>query len=337
VTLIDTIRAERFLAFDVQLEPIGSPTFQVTTFANTGPSFYIDSSGRLSAVVDSVASVANQLEATVWDEPAGAPAPALAGLPWVRVVDADGALYTTSRTAAHRLNAHAIVHANGGEVGKQIGERLGVPSPPIAPHLAAVAWEFDPLAILHGLWWAGIPGPGGQAAWGGRARLSRALSGRIDAHGVQTQAVQVGGQKTADHLAEVGVSQARDAEGKTVEGEVPAFLSEVSAEEIVGRLLLDVRLIRSYGLGDERERALIAVALLEIGEMLDAWPRRRSRCALDVSDPVTARRATRPDGWELPPTDELRTACEEACAAVAAPEERRPWTVQYKPKAKAKS
>lgn len=310
--VLDQLMDTRFLALDVELEPIGSPSFQVTTFANTGPSFYVDRDGQLSAVVDSVASVANQLEATVWDEVAGAPVAEIAPLPWIRVVDERGETYTTSRTAAHRLNAHALVngadHTSGETMGSVIRSALGTPAPPIAPHLAAVAWSLDPLTLVHGLWWAG--------EWSGRARLTRALTGRIDAHGVETQAVQVGGQKTADHLDELRVRQA-GAEGATVAGEIPAYLSEVCARRIVGRFLLDLRLLRSYALADDAVRALVAVATLELGEMLDAWPRRRSRCALDVADPEAARRARLPLGFVLPSLVELRAAARQACEAAA--------------------
>jgi len=301
--IIDALRAERFLALDVDLEPIGSPTFQVTTFANTGPSFYVDRQEKLSVVVDSVASMANQLEGTVWDDATGRPATPIAALPWVEVVDGQGERYTTSRTAAHRLNADAMWKGSVEQktFGDYVTERLGEPPPPVAPPLAGVVWELDPLSLLQGVWLA--------AAWKGRARLTRALSARIDAHDVQTQSVQVGGQKTADSLAEVGITQAR--EGDTVAGEVPHHTSEVSARRIAARVLLDVRLLGSYRLEEAAERALLACGLLEIGELLADWPRRRSRCALDVAD-YTIQRG--PSGWNaLPAVDELRTTAKELC------------------------
>lgn len=294
------------LALDVELEPLGSPTFQVTTFANTGPSFYVDREGRPAVVVDSVASTANQMEATVWDEHAGAPVAAIAGLPWVQAIDGNGEVQTTSRTAAHRLNAHAIVKGTvepGGEAFDSMFEaKVGEPASPVLPKLASVLFELDPLSLVHGIWFPGV--------WSGRARVARALSGRIDAHDVQSASVQVGGQKTADTLAEVSIKQPKDGD-KTVPGEVPVHASEVSAARIVGRLLLDVRTIRSFGLPPDATRALIAVALLEIGEMLASWPRRRSRCALDVVG-VAARR---PHGFELPPVDDLRALAHAACGS----------------------
>jgi len=321
---LDTLLGERMLVLDVELEPAGSPTIQVTTFANTGPSFYVDREGRLSAVVDSVASMANQLEATVWDELGGQPVEAVAPLPWVRVLDGGDRTSTTSRTAAHRLNAHSImsgaVDGTGELFETMLSGRLGEPTPPIARPLADEVWSLDPLAILHGVWFAGI--------WDGRARMPRALSGRIDAHDVQTQSVQVGGQKTADTLEEIEHRQ-RGAEGKTVAGEVPHHTSEVSAACIVARLLLDVRLLRSYGLGEAREHALAAVGLLQIAELLAAWPRRRSRCALEVAE-VTVRR---PEGFVIPAVDELRAATRALCSAATGSEaDADPVVVRFSPK-----
>lgn len=321
---IDALTADRMLLVDAELEPVGAPTIQLTTFANTGPSFYVDAGGELSAVVDSVASMANQLEATVWDADAGRPSPPVAALPWVQVVDSEGQPYTTSRTAAHRLNAHSIVEgkleADGVQFEAKLKERLGAqPTPPLAAALGDVVWELDPLALVHGVWFPGI--------WDGRARAARALSGRIDAHGVQTQSVQVGGQKTADAIVETGVGQ-RGAEGKTVAGEIPHHTSEVSASRIVGRLMLDVRLLRSYALDETSEQALVAAALLELVELVADWPRRRSRCALDVAS-VTVRR---PAGWVgLPPLDELRETCHAICTSAVGTESSEPLTVRFDP------
>lgn len=304
------LRAQRFLRLEVELEPVGSPTFQPATFANTGHSFYRDRDGQLSVVVESVASMANMLEATVWDDVTLTPTEPIAPLPWVDVQDGDATQYTSSRTAAHRLFAHSMVNGAIADTGESfkglLEDRLGAePRPPVAHALASVVWDLDPLTILHGVWLAGI--------WHGRARLTRALSARIDAHDVQSQDVQVGGQKTGDSVAEIGAKQPREKEGEAVYGEIPHHTSEVSASSIVGRIVLDVGLLRSYGLGEAREQALTAVGALQIRELIDAWPRRRSRCTLL---PVDASSAVRePEGWQLPEAADMRAACRELCEA----------------------
>lgn len=305
------LRQHRFLRLDVELEPVGSPTFQPATFANTGSSFYVDRSGRLSVVVESVASMANLLEATVWDEVENRPADPVAPLPWVEVRTPDGEHYTSSRTAAHRLAAASLVNGaleDTGETFKSLLDgRLGSdPRPPVAHALASTVWELDPLVLLHGAWL--------QSIWSGRARVTRALSARIDAHGVETQSVQVGGQKTADGVVEVGMKQSgREADDDTVYGEVPHHTSEVSAATILARIVLDLGLLRSYGLGPQRELALATVGVLQVRELLDAWPRRRSRCTLAPVDGASA--VKEPAEWRLPELAELRSTCRELCAA----------------------
>lgn len=323
--LLDQLDGARYLALDVELEPLGSPTFQPTTFANTGPSFYEAPDGQLAAVVDSVASMANQLELTIWDEASCEPTRPVAPLPWVKVADEADDYYTSSRRAAHRLAAHSLIHGADASTGELFESRLlrllGDARPPMFTHLARVVWEHDPLAILHGSWFAGI--------WEGRARLSRALSARIDALAVQSQSVQVGGQKTADHLREVGVRQA-GAEGTTVEGEIPHYTSEVSASRIVSPIVLDLALLRSYGLPTESYRALVAAAVVQIAELTAAWPRRRSRCILHPKDV----RVRLPDGWTLPELDDLRTACFDRCREATGVDHAEPLVVRYVRKAK---
>lgn len=323
--LLNQLDDARYLALDVELEPVGSPTIQPTTFANTGPSFYEAPDGELAAVVDSVASMANQLELTIWDEAECAPTEPVAPLPWVKVVDANRDYYTSSRRAAHRLNGHALMNGAAESDGESFEGRLtrllADAKPPVVNRLAEVVWTHDPLAILHGCWFAGI--------WDGRARLTRALSARIDALSVQSQSVQVGGQKTADHAREVTTRQA-GAEAKTVEGEVPHYMSEVSASRIVSPIVLDLAVLRSYGLSDSAYRALVATAVLQIGELIAAWPRRRSRCILEPKDV----RLRLPEGWTLPELGELREECLKRCTEATGVERAEPLLVRYAPKAK---
>ena len=326
---LSRLEGERYLALDVELEPVGSPTIQPTTFANTGPSFYEAPDGQLAAVVDSVASMANQLELTIWDEAACEPTRPVAPLPWVKVVDADGSYYTSSRRAAHRLNAGSLMNGvtDEGELfGSRVERLAGDAKPPVHRRLAEVVWEHDPLGVIHGCWFAGI--------WDGRARLTRALSARIDALGVQSQSAQIGGQKSRDALDEPG--SVDDMGFKTVRGEAPYYTAEVSASRIVSPIVLDLALLRSYGLSQEAYRALVATGVLQIAELIAAWPRRRSRCILDVRD-VTVRR---PAGLAFPGIDELRDGfvselrdeCFSRCQAATGVEKAEPLIVRWTPR-----
>jgi len=325
-TALDRLETARYLSVEVELEPVGSPTIQPTSFANTGTSFYEDAEGKLTAVVDSVASLANQLELTIWDETRNAPVPPVESLPWVKVIDSDGDFYTSSRTAAHRLNASSVltgVDEDGEAFGDRLLRLLEGAKPPLAARLAALAWEHDPLSLVHGCWFPGL--------WEGRARLTRALSARIDAREVQTQSAQTGGQKTRDTIDEPGAIE--DTGFKTVRGEAPYYTSEISAARILAPIVLDLALLRSYGLGPQSERALAAVALLEIGELVASWPRRRSRCMLTAKDV----RVREPSGWELPSVEDLRGECATRCEAAMGTKRATPLVVSWKPKAKRKA
>ncbi len=319
---LDSLEGARYLALDVELQPVGSSTIQPSAFANTGPSFYEAPDGGLAAVVDSVASMANQLELTIWDEAECRPQDAAAPLPWVKVVDANGNYYTSSRRAAHRLNAASImngrVHPDGEVFGDRLQRLLAAASPPVGRTLAKVVWAHDPLSIVHGCWFAGI--------WDGRARLTRALTARIDALGVQSQSAQVGGQKSRDALDEPGSVQ--DTGFKTVHGEAPYYTSEVSATRIVAPIVLDLGLLRSYGLPREAYRALVATAVLMIRELVDAWPRRRSRCILAPKGEPLVRM---PVGWTLPPLVELRAETLRLCREATGVERAEPLVVRYTP------
>lgn len=319
---LDALDGARYLAIDVELEPLGTPTIQPSAFANTGPSFYEAPDGGLAAVVDSVASMANQLELTIWDEAECRPRDPVAPLPWVKVVDATGNYYTSSRRAAHRLNAASImtgtVHPDGEVFGNRLKRLLDAATPPVERTLAKVVWEHDPLSIIHGCWFAGI--------WDGRARLTRALTARIDALGVQSQSAQVGGQKTRDALDEPGGVQ--DTGFKSVRGEAPYYTSEISAAKIVAPIVLDLGLLRSYGLPAEAYKALVATAVLMIGELVAAWPRRRSRCILA---PKGSPSVLMPQGWALPPLDALREETFRRCQAATGVEHAEPLVVRYTP------
>lgn len=324
---LDRLDSARYLALEVELEPIGAPTIQPTAFANTGASFYEAADGKLAAVVDSVASMANQLEQTIWNEPACEPTHPVAALPWVKVVDANGDYYTSSRRAAHRLNAASVmngaVQADGEIFGSRLERLLDGARPPVIQRLAQVVWEHDPLGLVHGCWFAGI--------WEGRARLTRALTARIDACDVQTQSAQVGGQKARDTLDEPGGVQ--DTGFKTVRGEAPYYTSEISAGRIIAPIVLDLGLLRSYALPAEALRALVAAGTLEISELVADWPRRRSRCILDVNHVVVGS----PNDWEMPPLDELREECRRRCEDATKTARSEPLVVRYvPPKAKAK-
>jgi hypothetical protein len=117
---------------------------------------------------------------------------------------------------------------------------------------------------------------------------------------------------------------------------VPHYTAEVSAARIVSPIVLDLALVRSYGLSPDAHRALVATGVLQIAELVAAWPRRRSRCILDVRE-VTVRR---PREFEFPGArdlrdgflDELREECFNRCRAATGVESAQPLLVRWAPK-----
>src|SRR5450759_1446 len=92
---------------DVHLQPLAGARFQPTGFPDVGPALFqrpVGEDGLQDCLLlESAQSMANHLEATSWDKGLQTPVPAFAGLPYVRVVGADGGYLTSSRTEAHRL------------------------------------------------------------------------------------------------------------------------------------------------------------------------------------------------------------------------------------------
>jgi CRISPR-associated protein Csb1 len=283
--------------YDVELAPLAGSTFQPTGFPDIGAATFTryDDGHQVDALlVESVQSMANRLEATAWKAGDEQPAEAVSGLPYVRVVRAKtGDFLTSSRLEAHRL-ASPFVHTatvDGKPVVEMITERLGLKqdTPLNYPAIAAAVAQLDPFCLLHGVFFT-------QKQWLGQPRITRAISGVIEAHGVQ-RAVS-GGRKSDQVRHNLG----QEGEGGTAEGygSVPFSRTEWTAQRILASFVIDVELLRSYGLPAAATETLETLALWEIRHLLDGGLRLRTACDLDMVSPITARR-----GPELPATDEL--------------------------------
>ena len=157
--------------------------------------------------------------------------------------------------------------------------------------IAKTVFHFDPGSVLHGLFLAGLDG---------RVRLTRALSGFIEAAGVR-EAVSGGVKLDRVHAA-----------GETKEGygNVPYHRVEFVAESVTAHFSLDLALLRSYDLGDDALRLLTALALWKIRRFLAAGLRLRTACDLEL-DPTQ----TVPEALTQPTEEDLAGALEEAITA----------------------
>ncbi|MCG5432772.1 type I-U CRISPR-associated RAMP protein Csb1/Cas7u [Mycobacterium sp. MYCO198283] len=282
--------------YDAELAPVAGSTFQPTGFPDIGAATFTryENGHRVNALlVESTQSMARRLKATAWDSATNQPVDAVTGLPWVRVVRAGtGEFLTSSRLEAHRL-ASPFVHTStfdGQSMFEVIKTRLGLAAdtPLNYPAMAAAVAQLDPFCLVHGVFFS-------HKNWPGQPKFMRAVTSVIEAHDVEPA---VSGGRKADHVRH---HLEKDGEGGTAEGygSVPFSRTEWTARRIVASFVVDVELLRSYGLPEAATEALETLALWEIRHLLDGGLRLRTACDLDVTSGVTARR-----GPDLPTADD---------------------------------
>ncbi len=271
------------LLIEAALRPVQGHRFQPTGFPNLGHAVYESPDGRGRIVlVESAQSMANRLEAVCWDEVADDWVPVLRGLPVVKVTDEKGEPLTNSLIDAHRLNSPYILEGKDKSIVNMLKRRLA--SLEVGRvnlrDLAEVLLELDTNALLHGVFLAK------KELAGGRLRLPRSLSAFVEAEGAKVAAS--GGVK----------NDSVNPSGDTAKGfgNVPFARDEWVAEQITAYFNLDLRQIRAFGLGDDVERLLIALALFKIRKFLVEGLRLRTACDLDLEG-ITV---TRPESFELP-------------------------------------
>jgi CRISPR-associated protein Csb1 len=155
--------------------------------------------------------------------------------------------------------------------------------------MARAVAGLDPFCLLHGVFFA-------QKDWYGQPKFERAVSGVIEAHGVR-RAVS-GGRKSDRVRHQLDESTG----GGTAEGygSVPFHRTEWTAQTIKASFVVDLQLLRSYGLPQPVTELLESLALWEIRSLLDGALRLRTACDLELAGPVSPR-----GGAELPKRDEL--------------------------------
>ncbi len=278
------------LLFSIDLQPVQGDRFQPTGFPSLGAASYQTKDGQ-KLLVESAQSMANRLEATVWDTVTEKPVAALDGISHVKVTK-DKKFLTDTMLEAHRLNSPYILEAPGSKFVTQLKSDLGtLENGPINRKLLAqVLLKYDVGSLLHGVFLAK------SDLAGGRLRLARTLSAFIEASNARVAAS--GGVKN-DHVNPGG-------DTKKGFGNVPFARDEFTAEKIVLHVNFDLAQVRGYGLGADAERLLVLLGLHRLRKLVDGNLRLRTACDLE---PVTrdAPKATRPDGFVLPSLNALET------------------------------
>lgn len=280
---------------DVRMKPLAGARFQPTGFPDVGPALFQRPVGEHDwqdcLLLESAQSMANHLEATSWDEGAQAPVSAFAGLPYVRVVGADGGYLTSSRTEPHRLAAGFVKDSalHGVNMKDVIRERLGLrdDSPRAPRDIALAVLALDPMCLVHGVFFAES-----AKVWPGQPKVARALTAFVEAHDVRP-AVS-GGVKRDD----VRHSVADTGGAKEGYGFVPFHRTEYVARDIVASFALDLDQLASYGLPEPAAELLATAARWEVRRLLDGGFRPRTACDLTVVDAASVDAV-------LPPLEQL--------------------------------
>jgi CRISPR-associated protein Csb1 len=278
------------LLLEAHLRPLQGTRFQPTGFPDVGAARYTLPDGTGMLLVESAQSVANRLESVCWDEASDELVAPLRGLPYVRVAGADGRYLTSSVQEAHRLNSPYIEKSDGIEA-----IRAEIAQDPAAPldrkRLVSALCRRDLGCLLHGVFLESIDG---------RLRIPRALSGFVEARGVD--AVHSGGVK--NDRVRASKDEASGATANEGFGNVPFHRDEFVASDIIAYFNLDLAQLRGYGLGEDVTALLYVLALWKIRSFLESGLRFRTACDLDLVDLV----AKRPVGWTMPDRIALEAA-----------------------------
>lgn len=280
------------LLLEAELKPLQGDRFQPTGFADLGPARYTLPDGTEMLLVESAQSVANRMEMACWDERADNLITELSGLPYIRVNLPNGKHYTNSVLEAHRINSPYILEGQDRSVFDLLKEEAaGLESGPVRiADLAKLVFKYDANAVLHGVFLAK------KELAGGRLRMTRLLSGFVEAKGA--------------HIAESGgVKNDRvDPSGDTKQGfgNVPFHRTEFTAEKVTAYFNLDLALLRGYGFPEEAMRLFVALALFKIRRFLSTGLRLRTACDLEVKGDLVV---TKPTGFAVPSEQDVLAEC----------------------------
>jgi CRISPR-associated protein Csb1 len=301
------------LLMEAQLHPLQGNRFQPTGFPDLGAARYTLPDGTEMLLIESAQSVANRMELACWDEANDDLIPALKGLPYILVTDGNGKKFTNSILEAHRINSPYILEGADKTVFEKLKkDAAGLEIGPVRPReLAALIFKYDVNALLHGVFIAK------STLAGGRLRLSRALSGFIEASNVRP--AESGGVKN-DRV---------DPSGDTSKGfgNVPFHRAEFVAEKITAYFNLDLALLRGYALGAEATQLLLALALFKVRRFLSEGLRLRTACDLKPTGDLTV---TEPVGFSIPDEPQLLTECQRLIG-ICKPKFAGVTTVNWKP------
>ncbi len=278
--LFDALKDAPRLLMEARLKSIQGERFQPTGFADLGPARFQRHDGTEMLLVESAQSVANRMELACCKDDRRTLLDELEGLPHV-VSTLDGERLTTSYLEAHRLSSPYLLNT---EWAKKLANEMKLRDNFFLNDRAIhrTLFKYDPSCLLHGVWLSLKEYK--DVFSGGRVRVARSLSGFIEAEDVRT--AESGGTK-------FDRNSARTEEGANAEtgyGTLPFHRTEFTAKTITAYFNLDLAQLRGYGLGDDAQTFLIALALFKIHRFLKTGLRLRTACDFDLAGNLEVKR-----------------------------------------------
>jgi CRISPR-associated protein Csb1 len=285
------------LLMDCELKPLQGDRFQPTGFADLGPARYTRPDGTEMLLVESAQSVANRLEVAACQDDKRTLLAELDGLPFVKGTQ-NGEMLTASYLEAHRLSSPYVLDKEW--AAKLAGEMALRDNFPLNERtISKTLFKYDPSTLLHGVWLSLKEYK--DVFSGGRVRVTRSLSGFIEAEGVIP--AEHGGTKFDKNFARTE----ENADASTGYGTMPFHRSDFVAAKTTAYFNLDLALLRGYGLESDATKLLIALALFKIQRFLKTGLRLRTAC--DLEPKAGGLRATRPANFAIPDDDSLLNEC----------------------------
>lgn len=287
---LEELENQERLLLEVPLEPLQGTRFQPTGFPDLGAATYQLNDGTNMLLVESAQSMANRMEEVCWDDDKEDLIRPLSGLPYVKVIDEEGELLTTSIQEAHRINSPYILESEDKSFFNRLKEELGASGFGMVQHkrLAQTLCKYDVNSLVHGVFLAK------KELAGGRMRIPRSLSGFIEASDVT---VAPSGGVKVDVVDPTG-------ETKRGFGNVPFHRDEFTGD-LKAYFNLDLAQLKGYSLGKPVYDLLVALSLYKIRRVLSEGLRLRTACDLRPTDEI---QAVRPEGFEMPPLKELESS-----------------------------
>lgn len=249
------------------------PTIQPAGFKDVGAGTYRNpKDGELSVVVHSPQATANSLEAATWDALNQQPVEALAGLPYVEIVDQEGCYRASTHTLPHRLaSGYLLKHKDAKPFTEQLRadfKSLGEP---------ATVFKYCPNSLLHGVFFSHLGD--------GRIKMARAISASVTAHGCER--VATGGAShdpivPSGKQLDLSTFEGSDKGSALGIGNLPYYQEAFAPKQIEGIFIVDLAQIASLGLPEAATNLLATLAEYKVARLLYRPWRIRSGCDLDV-------------------------------------------------------